>query len=70
MAANEPRGTKAKPSRAAIFDFSTLGTLRHLLLRRAGSLTRPANRLTLTIAASCPARESIEHLAQHLQAAA
>lgn len=70
MAANEPRSTKAKPSRAAIFDFSTLGTLRHLLLRRAGSLTRPANRLTLTIAASGPARKGIEHLAQHLQAAA
>ena len=69
MAANEPRSTKAKPSRAAIFEFSTLGTLRNLLLRRAGSLTRPANRLTLTIAASGLAREGIEHLAQHLQPA-
>lgn len=70
MVADEPRTTKAQPSRAAIFDFSTLGTLRNLFLRRAGSLARPANRLTLTVAASGPAREGIEHLAQRLQAAA
>jgi hypothetical protein len=70
MVANEPRTTKAQPSRAAIFDFFTLGTLRNLFLRRAGSLTRPANRLTLTVAASGPAREGIELLAQRLQTAA
>lgn len=70
MVANEPRTTKARPSRAAIFDFSTLGTLRHLFLRRAGSLARPANRLTLTVAASGPARKGIEDLALRLQTAA
>lgn len=70
MATSEPRTTRAQPSRSAIFDFSTLGTLRHLFLRRAGSLARPANRLTLTIAASGPAREGIERTVRRLQAAA
>jgi Transposase DDE domain group 1 len=70
MAASEPRVTRALPSRAALFDFSTLGTLRDLVLRRAGSLTRPSNRLTLTIAATGPARQTIEHFMQQLQSAA
>ena len=67
MATSKPRVTRALPSRAAMFDFSTLGTLRDLVLRRAGSLTRPANRLTLTVAATGPARQRIEHFLHNLQ---
>lgn len=70
MAVDEPRTQRALPGRAAMFDFLTLGTLRHRFFRRAGSLTRPANRLTLTVAASGPAREAFERFAQRLQPAA
>jgi hypothetical protein len=70
MSVDEPRTRRATPSRAAAFAFSTLGTLRNLLLRRAGSLTRPAGRLTLTVAASGVAREEFDRIADQLQQAA
>jgi len=70
MVTDEPRTQRALPGRAAAFAFSTLGTLRHLLLRRAGALTRPAGKLTLTVAASGPARQEFERITDCLQAAA
>jgi hypothetical protein len=69
MATEEPRTKRALPTRAATFEFSTLGTLRDLYLRRAGSLARPAGRLTLTIAAVGTARQGIERFMRRLQAA-
>lgn len=41
------RGTTAK--RTPLWNFAELATLRHRLIQRAGRLTRPSNRLTLTM---------------------
>lgn len=62
-AADAWRGTK--PTRAALLEFFSLGTLRHLLLRRAGRLTTPQRKLTLTIAASGSARQEFERILQY-----
>lgn len=70
MVTDEPRTSRALPTRAAVFAFSTLGTLRDLYLRRAGSLARPGGRLTLTVAAVGAARRGIERFLHRLQAAA
>jgi len=70
MASMEPRTTRSLPSRAAIFEFASLGRLRELFLRRAGSLARPGGVLTLTVAARGVARDGIERFVRHLQAAA
>lgn len=63
------RARRSTPTRAPLFAFRTLGTLRHLLLRRAARLARPAGRLTLTVAASGTARRELEHHLRHLHAA-
>lgn len=48
MASNSPvRGTTEK--RAPLWHFSQLGTLRRQIIQRAGRLTRPQGKLTLTI---------------------
>jgi hypothetical protein len=70
MATSEPRTNRSLPTRAAVFEFANLGTLRDLYLRRAGALARPARRLTLTIAARGPARAGIENFLRQLQHAA
>ena len=51
---------KSRPTtekRAPYWQFEQLGTLRRKLIQRAGRLTRPKGRLTLTMSAS-PAVES------------
>lgn len=70
MVVDAPRTTRTLPTRAANFTFSKLGTIRDLLLRRAGSLTRPGGRHTLTIAACDTSRETIEHYVSRLRDAA
>jgi len=70
MATDSPRTTRATRSRAAAFDFITLGTLRELFLRRAGALTRPAGTLTLTVAAVGVARRAFDRLFRQLERAA
>lgn len=54
------RGTTAK--RAALWVFETVGTLRRRVFQRAGRLTRPSGRTTLTLNASKPIRRQIESL--------
>ena len=49
-------------TRAPHYVLKTLGTLRHLLLRQAGRLTRPQGRLHLATAASGVARREFETL--------
>lgn len=68
MATSEPRTSRATPRRSAIFEFATLGTIRDLFLRRAGSLTRPARALKLTIAATGSARHGIQRYIDRLAA--
>lgn len=70
MSTDAPRSGRALPNRAAIFHFLSLGTIRQLLLRRAGALTRPAGTLTLTVAAAGVARRGIERFVRRLQRAA
>jgi len=60
MAAAPPqRATTAK--RAALWVFQELHTLRRNLLQRAGRLTRPAGRLTLTMNANAAVRDELLH---------
>ena len=55
------------PKRAARWAFRSLGTLRHLVLQRAGRLTRPEGRLTLTMSGNAAVAEQVTH---YLDAAA
>lgn len=59
MATGTARSSRSVPTRAAAFAFAQLGTLRELVLRRAGSITRPAGRYTITIAADGAAQDCI-----------
>lgn len=59
MATGTARSSRSRPTRAAAFAFAQLGTLRELVLRRAGSITRPAGRYTITIAADGAAQDCI-----------
>jgi hypothetical protein len=63
------RSRSTSSSRAALWAFNVLGTIRHLVVRRAGRLTRPAGRLHLALAASGDAKAEIERYLHHLQAA-
>jgi hypothetical protein len=65
----EPERRPTTPTRAGIFIVRTLGTLRDQLIRRAGAITRPQGRLTLTVAAPKVARDEFDELLRHLHAA-
>jgi hypothetical protein len=67
MQVEEPT-RRTSPTRAPHYVLKTLGTLRHLLLRQAGRLTRPQGRLHLTTAASGIAREEFETTLEALAA--
>jgi len=69
MRTTSPRAERSTPTRAALWAFSTLGTLQNLLVRRAGALTRPQGRLTMTVSATDRARDEFEHMLHQLQAA-
>lgn len=64
-----PRRRPCSPKRSCIFPLATLGTIRDRLIRRAGRLTRPQGRLTLSVAASGPARDDFDKLLSHARAA-
>lgn len=64
-----PDRRKTTPTRAAVFVLRTLGTIRDQLVRRAGALSRPQNRLSLTVAAPKTARVEFDGILKHLQAA-
>ena len=57
----EPRARRDSTKRAARWPFRTLGTIRHLVLQRAGRLTRPEGNLTLTMSGNHVVREQVEH---------
>jgi hypothetical protein len=62
------RRTTAK--RATLWMFEKLDTLRSTWLQRAGRLTRPQGRLTLTISAGPVLKQRFLHVLQHLRRAA
>lgn len=65
----EPTRRRTTPTRSGLFVVRTLGTLRDQLVRRAGALSRPGGRLTLTVAAPEPARQELDAMLEHLRAA-
>ena len=56
------RGTTEK--RAPLWCFESLRRLRHRIIQRAGRLTRPAGKLTLTLNSNEPLSEELAHLLQ------
>lgn len=70
MATCSARSIRPLPTRAAAFAFAQLGTLRELLLRRAGSITRPGGRYTITIAADGVAKDCVTQYVRVLRRAA
>ena len=62
------RGTTTK--RAPLWQFVELGTLRHRLLQRAGRLTQPSNRLTLTFSTNETVKNEVLHFLEALAKAA
>lgn len=48
----EPRARRAGPKRPTAWAFQTLDTLRHRIIQRAGRITHPQGKLTLTMSAN------------------
>jgi hypothetical protein len=67
MQTGEPT-RRTTPTRAPHYELKTLGTLRHLLLRQAGRLTRPQGLLRLSTAASGVARREFKAIYDALAA--
>ena len=65
-----PVAERALPKRPAAWAFEKLDTLRHRLIQRAGRLTRPQGRLTLTLSANEAVRKDLLHFLDVLQKAA
>jgi hypothetical protein len=64
----QDRNTTEK--RAPLWQFEQLGTLRGKLIQRAGRLTRPQGKLTLTMSASSKVKDELLHYLQILKQAA
>jgi len=62
------RGTTAR--RAPLWSFTELSTLRHRLIQRAGRLTRPSNRLSLSMGANEAIKAELLRFLEALQEAA
>ncbi|MCB1732619.1 MAG: IS1380 family transposase, partial [Halieaceae bacterium] len=56
--------------RAALWQFEQLGTLRRKIIQRAGRLTRPKGKLTLTMSANAAVKEELLHYLEKLSRAA
>lgn len=61
------RTSRTTPTRAALWDFESLGHLRRRLIQRAGRLTYPQGTLTLTMSANDVARQDITTYLDALQ---
>lgn len=64
MRAAPPERRPSSPTRACLWIFEKLDTLRRGVIQRAGRLTRPAGKLTLTMARSDKAADAFERLLQ------
>ncbi len=70
MIANPQIRRPGDPKRAPNWIFSELSTLRRNIIQRAGKVTRPKGRLTLTIGATAQARRDFLHYLERLHFAA
>ena len=61
---------RARPKRPAAWNFNTLDTLRHRIIQRAGRLTRPQGKLTLTMSANTSVRKDLLHFLDSVQKSA
>ena len=68
VANNRQRGTTEK--RAPLWQFTQLGTLRRKLIQRAGRLTRPQRKLTLTMSANPSVKSELLHYLNAINQAA
>jgi hypothetical protein len=68
VANNQQRGTTEK--RAPLWQFTQLGTLRRKLIQRAGRLTRPQRKLTLTMSANPTVKSELLHYLNAINQAA
>lgn len=66
----EMRSRGTTDNRAALWVFEQVDTVRKTLLQRAGRLTRPSGKLTLTISAAGLAKEKLLGMLDHLRPAA
>ena len=67
---SNPRVKRTRPKRPAAWEFTTLNTLRHRVIQRAGRLTRPQGELTLTMSANKAVRKDLLHFLDVVQKAA
>jgi len=65
-----PASRRAKPKRPSAWKFKKLDTIRHQIIQRAGRLTRPKGKLTLTMSPNHPVRKDLLHFMDVLQKAA
>ncbi len=65
-----PSANRAQPKRPAAWTFQKLDTIRHRIIQRAGRLTRPGGKLTLTMSANQAVRKDLLHFLDTLQKAA
>ena len=65
-----PPAPRALSQRPAAWSFERWDTLRHFIIQRAGRLTWPQGKLTLTMSANQAAREDLLHFIDLLQNAA
>ncbi len=65
-----PAARRAKPKRPAAWKFKKLDTIRHQIIQRAGRLTRPQGKLTLTMSPNRTVRKDLLHFMDVLQKAA
>lgn len=67
---SEVRSRRTTDQRAALWEFEQVGTLRKTLLQRAGRLTRPGGKLTLTISGNQAVKEKLLAMLDRLRSAA
>lgn len=60
---------RAQPKRPALWTFQKLDSLRHQIIQRAGRITRPGGKLTLTMSANQAVRDDLLHFMDVLQKA-
>ena len=65
-----PPARTTTPTRAALWCFNQLETVRRTLVQRAGRITRPQGEMTLTISANDDVRDELLHCLDQLQKAA
>ena len=65
-----PAVPRALPKRPSLWSFERLDTLRHRFIQRAGRLTTPQRKLTLTMSTNQKVRKDLLHFLDVLKKAA